>query len=208
MWNVRIQKYNTLSIEVNLEKIKILTMSDHPLSPSGVGMQTRYMIESMLKTGKYQFISLGGAIKHDNYEPVRMEDYGEDWTIFPVDGYGNQEMIRSIIRNEKPDIMWIMTDPRFWMFLWEIENEVRPLMPIVYYHVWDNKPYPLYNKKYYESNKSKINEKFICSICFGKYTHCNKAEHCKSKKHNNALENKSIYSSSSSSSSESESNSK
>jgi glycosyltransferase involved in cell wall biosynthesis len=48
--------------------------------------------------------------------------------------------------------MWIMTDPRFWSWLWEIENEIRAVMPIVYYHVWDNYPYPYFNKKYYESN--------------------------------------------------------
>ena len=44
------------------EKIKIFTISDHPLSPSGVGTQTKYMIEGMLKTGKYQFVSFGGAV--------------------------------------------------------------------------------------------------------------------------------------------------
>ena len=36
-------------------KTKIFTISDHPLSPSGVGGQTKNMIEGMLKTGKYQF---------------------------------------------------------------------------------------------------------------------------------------------------------
>ena len=45
------------------KKIKILTISDHPLSPSGVGTQTKYFIAELLKTGKYQFISLGGALK-------------------------------------------------------------------------------------------------------------------------------------------------
>ena len=29
------------------EKIKVLTLSDHPLSPSGVGTQTRYVIEAL-----------------------------------------------------------------------------------------------------------------------------------------------------------------
>jgi len=61
-------------------------------------------------------------------------------------------MIRSILRNEKPDILWMMTDPRFYEWLWQIENEIRPLCPIVYYHVWDNFPAPHFNKKFYESN--------------------------------------------------------
>ena len=61
-------------------------------------------------------------------------------------------MIRSVIRNERPDILWFMTDPRFYEWLWEMENEIRPLLPMVYYHVWDNKPIPMFNKKFYESN--------------------------------------------------------
>ena len=53
------------------KKIKILTLSDHPFSPSGIGTQTKYIIEAMLKTGKYSFISLGGAMKHENYDIVK-----------------------------------------------------------------------------------------------------------------------------------------
>ena len=122
------------------------------MSPSGVGSQTRYMIEAMLKTGRYQFISFGGAIKHEDYTPMRTEDWKDDWVIYPVDGYGNQEQIRSVLRNERPDILWFMTDPRFYQWLWAIENEVRPLVPMVYYHVWDNKPYPTFNRAAYLSN--------------------------------------------------------
>ena len=84
-----------------MSKIKILTLSDHPLSPSGVGTQTKYFCESLLKTGRYSIISLGGAIKHQNYNQVRVDPYGDDWRIIPVDGYGTQEMIRSIIKTEK-----------------------------------------------------------------------------------------------------------
>ena len=137
---------------MNDDKITILTLSDHPLSPSGVGTQTRYMIEAMLKTGKYRFISLGGAMSHQNYEPQKIEPYGDDWVILPIDGYGNQDTIRSLIRTSRVDILWFMTDPRFYGWLWLIENEVRPLVPMIYYHVWDNYPYPTYNKSFYDSN--------------------------------------------------------
>ena len=134
------------------KKIKVLTLSDHPLSPSGVGTQTRYVCEALLTSGKFQITSLGGAMKHNDYRPARVEPWTDDWLIIPVDGYGTQEMIRSIIRNEKPDIVWIMTDPRFWHWLWDMENEIRSLCPLVYYHVWDNYPYPQYNKRFYDSN--------------------------------------------------------
>ena len=91
-------------------------------------------------------------MKHQDYKPVITEEFGQDWRIFPVNDYGTQEMVRSMVRTEKPDIIWIMTDPRFWGWLWQMENELRPLAPIVYYHVWDNKPAPMFNKKFYESN--------------------------------------------------------
>ncbi len=86
------------------KKIKVLTLSDHPLSPSGVGTQTKYVIEALLKTGRYSIMSLGGAIKHQNYNPIKVEPYGEDWKIIPIDGYGTPEMIRSVIRTENIDM--------------------------------------------------------------------------------------------------------
>jgi len=151
------------------KKIKVLTLSDHPLSPSGVGTQTKYVCEALLKSGKFEIISLGGAIKHQNYQPIRVDPYGEEWRIIPVDGYGTQEMIRSILRTEKPDILWFMTDPRFWGWLWDMENEIRPLVPMVYYHVWDNFPAPMFNRKYYLSNDrvcaiSKVSRDIVAQV--------------------------------------------
>jgi hypothetical protein len=64
-----------------MTKKKILVLSDHPLSPSGVGTQTRYFIEGLLKTGRYKFLCLGGAMKHNDYQPQKVEPYGTDWVI-------------------------------------------------------------------------------------------------------------------------------
>jgi len=141
-----------------MKKRKILTISDHPLAPSGVGTQTKYFIEALLQSEKYQVISFGGAIKHENNNPIKTEEWGDDWVIHPVEGYGNPDMVRSIIRYEKPDLVWFMTDPRFWGWLWQIDHEIRSLCPMVYYHVWDNNPPPKYNRKWYLSND------YICTI--------------------------------------------
>ncbi len=145
------------------KKIKVFVISDHPFSPSGVGTQTRYMIEGLLKTGKFNFVCFGGAIKHQDYNPQKTEQWGDDLIIYPVDGYGTQDMIRSIIRTEKPDMLWFMTDPRFYAWLWEIEDEIRSLIPMVYYHVWDNYPYPNFNKVWYDSSDH--------IACISKVTH-------------------------------------
>ena len=152
-----------------MEKIKVLVLADSPLAPSGVAGQTRYMIEGLLQTGRYQFVNMGGAIRHPDYTPIKVEEYGDDWVIYPVDGYGTQEMIRSVLRTEKPDILWFMTDPRFWGWLWDMENEIRPLCPMVYYHVWDNFPAPMFNRNYYLSNDyvatiSKVTDEIVKKV--------------------------------------------
>jgi len=138
------------------DKIRVMTLGDMPLSPSGVGTQSKYMIEGLLKTGNYSFFSLGGAIKHENYDIKKTEKWGDDWQLQPVDGFGNPEIVRSLIRYQRPDIIWLMTDPRFWPWLWNMEDEIRPLCPMVYYHVWDNYPYPNYNKRFYDSNDAVV----------------------------------------------------
>ena len=73
------------------------------------------------------------------------------------------------IQTEKPDIVWFMTDPRFWGWLWEMENEIRPLCPMVYYHVWDNHPAPHFNRSYYVSNDyiatiSKVTDEIVKQV--------------------------------------------
>ena len=151
------------------KKIKIFTLSDHPLTPSGVGTQTKYIIEGMLRTGKYQFISFGGLIKHQDYRPIKTEEFGDDWVIVPTDGYGTADAVRAMLWSEKPDIVWFMTDPRFWGWLWQIEEEVRHNVPMIYYHVWDNYPYPTYNKANYDSNDfvatiSKVTDDIVANV--------------------------------------------
>jgi len=76
-----------------MNKKKILVISDHPLSPSGVGTQTKYFIEALLKTNRYKFVCLGAAMKHIDYTPIEVEGWGKDWVIIPVDCYGTQEVI-------------------------------------------------------------------------------------------------------------------
>lgn len=136
-----------------MSKIKLMTISDNPIGkPTGVGTQTRYMIEGLLKTGKYAIVSLGAVEKNQPMNPIKTEEYGEDWTILPIKGYGDQGTIRRMLMQHKPDILWFMTDPHYYWWLWNMENEIRANVHMVYYHVWDNLPYPIYNKKYYDSN--------------------------------------------------------
>lgn len=134
------------------KKMKVIIMADDPRSPSGVGTQTDAMIRGLLATGKYSFYCLGGALRHADYSIATVDGYGTDFVIQPVNGYGDPSIVRDILAKEKPDAIWIMTDPRFWTWLWDIEQEIRKDVPIIYYHVWDNYPYPKFNRAYYLSN--------------------------------------------------------
>jgi len=158
------------------KKIKVLTLGDMPLSTSGVGNQSKYVIEALLESGKFEVFSLGGAMQHPQYKLIKTDKWGDLWKILPVDQFGTKEMVRSIIWKEKPDILWFMTDPRFWGWLWEMDCEIRQNIPMVYYHVWDNYPYPKFNKKFYESNDvvatiSKLTDDIVKTVAPDVETH-------------------------------------
>lgn len=130
------------------EKYKILVLSDHALSTSGVGCQTRFLLEGLIKKGKWSFRQFGAAIKHTNYDVVEVNP---DFIIKPIDGFGDRNMILQAMITERPDAVFIFTDPRFFVWLYEIEDEVRQMCPIVYWHVWDNYPFPEYNRPFYDA---------------------------------------------------------
>lgn len=136
-----------------MEKIKILSLTDNPLSPSGVGSQAFYLFKGLLETGRYSIRSMAGAVKHQNYTPVVVDKdkYGNDFVVFPVEGHGNPDILRNIMDTEKPDAIFLFTDPRFFEWVWQMEDEIRPRIPILYNHLWDNFPIPMFNKPYYNS---------------------------------------------------------
>ena len=131
-----------------MKKKKVLVLSDHALSTSGVGVQTRHLINGLLKKNEWTFRQFGAAMKHDNYDTVQVND---DFIIRPIDGFGNPELLRVTLATEKPDLLLLFTDPRFFIWAWEMEDEIHQVCPIAYWHVWDNRPTPEFNKVLYES---------------------------------------------------------
>jgi glycosyltransferase involved in cell wall biosynthesis len=131
-----------------LQKKKILVLSDHALSTSGVGTQTRHLINGLLRKGEWTFRQFGAAIKHSDYRTIVVND---DFIIKPIDGFGTKEMLRVTLATEKPDLILIFTDPRFFYWLFEMEDEIHQVCPIAWWHVWDNWPKPEFNSPFYES---------------------------------------------------------
>lgn len=129
-------------------KKKVLVLSDHALSTSGVGTQTRHLIDGLIAKGDWTFRQFGAAIKHQDYRTISVND---DFIIKPIDGFGNRDLIRVTLATEKPDLVLIFTDPRFFTWLFEMEDEIHQVCPIAWWHVWDNEPYPVFNELMYRS---------------------------------------------------------
>ena len=137
----------------------ILMLSDDIRTYSGVGCQARNII---LNTAhRYNWVNLGGAVKHpdagkgfDLSQDVNQHTGLTDSSVKVIasDGYGNPTLLRQIISLEKPDALIHFTDPRYWIWLYKMENEIRQNIPTVFYTIWDDLPYPMYNKDYYRSD--------------------------------------------------------
>ena len=159
------------------KKKKIMLLSDDLRMSSGVGTMSREFVLGTID--KYDWVQLGGAINHpeegnvvDISESVQKEQNVEDayLKIYPISGYGNDEVLRSIMGIEKPDAILHYTDPRFWTWLYNMEHEIRQNIPIYYYNIWDDLPYPRWNEPFYEScdlimNISRQTVNIVDNVC-------------------------------------------
>jgi glycosyltransferase involved in cell wall biosynthesis len=140
------------------QRKKIMLICDDIRVHSGVATVAR---ELVLNTAHhFNWVNIAGAISHpekgkrfDVSTDTNTNAGIEDASVFlyPVDGYGDPDLIRQLIEIEKPDALMLITDPRYFEWLFMIENEIRKTMPIIYLNIWDDYPAPLYNKAFYES---------------------------------------------------------
>lgn len=134
-----------------VKKYKIMTLSDHPLMPSGVSHMMRNIINSLIATGRYQVLSLGAFPVKNEADFPQPHKVNDDWVILPVKEFADMNAIRHYAQGEKIDAILMMSDPRFYGKLLISDNEIRANVPIVYYGIWDNGPKPLFNKRIWES---------------------------------------------------------
>ena len=141
-----------------MDKKKILLLSDDLRMSSGIGTMSKEFVLGTVH--HYDWVQIGGAIKHPEdgkvinmNESVRNEVGVKDakLTIYPTNGYGNPDLLRSVMARERPDAILHYTDPRFWRWLYEMEHEIRQKVPLFYYNIWDDWPAPQYNEFFYES---------------------------------------------------------
>ena len=142
------------------KKKKILLLADDFRLPSGIGTISREIIFNTVH--HYDWVQLGGALKHpeagqafDLSSQVAQETGITDASvkIIPWNGYGDRNILMAIINQEQPDAIFHFTDPRYWTWLYAIEHEIKTTynIPIIYYSIWDDLPYPMWNAPYYAS---------------------------------------------------------
>ena len=136
----------------------ILLLCDDLRMNSGVaGMAREIVVHS---AHKYNWVNLGGAINHpeagkgidiskDIEKKHNIKD--PDVKVYPYNGYGDANILRQLITNHKPDAIMIFTDPRYWVWLFDLEREIRSNIPLLYLNIWDDYPAPYYNRNYYDS---------------------------------------------------------
>ena len=105
-------------------------------------------------------MNLGGAIKHP--EKGKKFDLSQSINgiigiddsnvmVIPTDGYGNPQILRDLLREHKPDALMLITDPRYFTWVFQMEAEIRKQCPITYLNIWDDYPAPMYNRPFYEA---------------------------------------------------------
>jgi len=139
-------------------KKKILLLSDDLRMFSGIGTMSKEFVLGTVD--KYDWVQLGAAVKHPDHgkiidisADVQKETGVEDAyvKVYPHNGYGNPQVLQELLNIEKPDAILHFTDPRFWGWLYSMEHELRQTMPLMYYNIWDDLPYPHWNEPFYES---------------------------------------------------------
>ncbi len=142
-----------------MSKKKILLLSDDLRMHSGIATQSKEFVMGTLH--KYDWVQIGGAVKHPEQGKIMdmskaaSQEYGVEnpyLKIYPISGYGNPDILRQVLEIEKPDAIMHFTDPRFWVWLYNMEHEIRQDIPIMYYNIWDDLPDPKYNTNFYRSS--------------------------------------------------------
>lgn len=140
------------------DRKKILLITDDLRVHSGVATVAREIVVNTAH--HFNWCQMAGSIKHP--DKGKRLDLSDDTNknlgindshvmLYPVDGYGDANILREIIKLENPDAILLVTDPRYFEWLFAIENEIRKEIPISYLNIWDEYPAPLYNKAYYEA---------------------------------------------------------
>ena len=140
------------------QRKKILLVCDDIRVHSGVATVAK---EIVIHTAHhFNWVNVAGAIQHpekgkvlDISSATNVEAKIEDSSVklYCVDGYAQSAELQQILNTEKPDAVMLITDPRYFKHIFNMEDTIRKQCPLVYLNIWDDYPAPMYNKPYYEA---------------------------------------------------------
>jgi len=157
------------------QRKKILFIGDTITGVSGVANVSKDLIA--YTAHHFNYISVGVSLdpnakgkRYDLSQVVNSEIGITDSSVFSIewDKYADPNFLREVLSVEKPDALVFITDPRQYVDLFALEQEIRTgsingkAIPMVYIQVWDNFPQPNYNLNFYKS--------VDLSLCINKQT--------------------------------------
>ena len=129
------------------ERKKIMLICDDIRVHSGVAIVAKEIVSQTAQ--HFNWVNLAGAINHpEQGKRLDLSQATNELTgltdssviLYPINDYGNPDILRQLIQMEKPDAIMLITDPRYFVWLFAMENEIRKSIPIAYLNIWDDYP--------------------------------------------------------------------
>ena len=125
--------------------IKVLWCSDNPQRATGQGIQTKKILSKLAQDERFESVSMGvystPGVGMQIFQGIR---------IYPMPDFTHAPTFRTVLTQERPDILVLFADPRYFVNTFALVDEFRPRTRVVFYHLWDNDPVPEFNSSYYE----------------------------------------------------------
>ncbi len=113
------------------DRKKILLICDDIRVHSGVATVARELVVN--SAHHFNWVNVAGAIQHP--EVGNRLDLSQDTNhhagiddssiiLYPVNGYGDTTLIRHLLQAEKPDAIFLITDPRYFIWLFNINLSI------------------------------------------------------------------------------------
>jgi hypothetical protein len=119
------------------DRKKILLLCDDLRMHSGIATMAREFVTGLAH--RYNWVQIAGSVQHPEKGKIMNLDVATNAVrgindayvrLYPVDGYGDPNLLNEVIKIENPNAILHFTDPRFWIWLYQIERETRQKLPL------------------------------------------------------------------------------
>ena len=108
---------------------KVLLVTDDIRVHSGVAQIGRETVLGSIH--HFNWVAIAGAVKHPEFGKVidmsaecnKLKGMNDAYVkLYPAHGYGEPGFLKQIIKMEKPDCILLITDPRYFVWLFSMED--------------------------------------------------------------------------------------